>query len=55
MDHQAYKVVYFHDYCNKCKHQKLKDTEEPCNECLESPTNWNTHRPVKYEEKETTR
>lgn len=53
MDHQAYKEVYFHEYCKKCKHEKVKDTEEPCNECLGEPTNWNSHRPVKYEKKET--
>lgn len=55
MDIQAYKEVYFNDYCKKCKHEKKKETEEPCNECLGEPTNWNSHRPVKYEEKETTR
>ena len=53
MDYQAYKEVYFHEYCKKCKHKDLKDIEEPCDECLSEPTNWNTHRPVKYEEKET--
>ena len=51
MDHQAYKEVYFHEYCVKCKHRKAKNNEEPCNECLSEPLNWNTHRPVKYEEK----
>lgn len=53
MDAQAYKEVYFIEYCKKCKHKKLKDTEEPCSECLGEPTNLNTHRPVKYEEKGT--
>ena len=53
MDEQAYKEVYFHEYCKKCKHQNVKDTEVPCDECLSEPTNWNTHRPVKYEKKET--
>lgn len=51
MDNQAYKEVYFHEYCKKCKHKKLKDHESPCNECLNEPLNLNTHRPVKYEEK----
>lgn len=55
MDHQAYKEVYFHEYCKKCKHRKVANTEEPCNECLGEPLNLNTHRPVKYEEKETKR
>lgn len=55
MDQQAYKEVYFDEYCKKCEHIKLADTEEPCNECLNEPLNWNTHRPVKYKEKESKR
>lgn len=51
MDYQAYKEVYFNEYCPKCKHRKVKNHEEPCDECLSEPLNWNTHRPVKYEEK----
>ena len=52
MDHQAYKEVYYHEYCKKCRHEKVSDTETPCDECLNESLNWNTHRPVKYEEKE---
>lgn len=55
MDYQAYKEVYYHKYCVDCKHRKVANTEEPCNECLSEPTNLNTHRPVKYEKKETKR
>lgn len=51
MDYQAYKEVYFHEYCDKCKHKKVADHESPCSECLNEPINLNTHRPVKYEEK----
>ena len=46
-----YKEVYFDKYCKTCKHSKKKDNEEPCDECLESPTNLNSHRPVCWEEK----
>lgn len=46
-----YKEVYFHEYCKKCKHEKIKNHEEPCNECLSEPTNLYTHKPVKFEEK----
>ena len=53
MDYQAYKEVYFHEYCEHCKHRETEDTEEPCAECLCEPLNWNTHKPVKYEEKGT--
>lgn len=55
MDLQAYKEVYFDQYCKKCKHEKVACIDEPCYECLNEPTNLNTHRPVKYEKKETTR
>lgn len=53
MDDQAYKEVYFHEYCKKCRHVKLKETDEPCATCLEQPTNLNSHRPVMHEEKES--
>lgn len=52
MDQQAYKEVYFHEYCKKCRHEKLEETEAPCDECLNEPLNLNSHRPVRYEEKE---
>jgi hypothetical protein len=52
MDYQDYKEVYFHEYCKKCEHKKLEETEEPCSDCMAEPTNLQTHRPVRYEEKE---
>ena len=55
MDRQAYKEVYFHEYCKKCTHRKLKETEAPCDECLSEPINLNSHKPVRYDEKETSR
>lgn len=53
MDDQAYKEVYFHKYCPTCRHRKVENTETPCDECLSEPINLQTHRPVKYEKKET--
>lgn len=47
---QEYKEVYFHEYCKKCKHRKLKNVEDPCNECLSEPINLYSHKPVKFEE-----
>ena len=43
--------VYFGDYCEKCKHFKKREIEEPCAECLDNPVNISTHKPVKYENK----
>ena len=45
-----FKEVYFHEYCETCKHRETKNTEEPCNECLDNPTNLYSHKPVKWEE-----
>lgn len=47
-----YKEVHYWDYCPTCKHKKKKAVDEPCNECLDNPTNLYSHKPVKYEEKE---
>ena len=55
MDIQAYKEVYYDEYCKTCKHKSVEEHDEPCNECLNESLNWNTHRPVKYEKKETKR
>lgn len=46
------KEVYFGEYCKKCEHFKVEDSEEPCNECLENPFNLYSHKPVNFKEKE---
>lgn len=46
-----YKEVYFDKYCKTCKHTKKKDTEEPCDECLDNPINLHSHKPVNWEAK----
>lgn len=47
------KIVEFNKYCEKCKYEDCKSTDDPCNECLDNPTNYGTRKPVKYQEKET--
>lgn len=47
-----YKEVYFHEYCKTCKYANIDDVKDPCNECLGEPANINSHKPVKWEEKE---
>ena len=49
------KLVDFDIYCVKCKHKKVSQHEEPCNTCLTSPVNEDSHKPVLYEEKENGR
>ena len=48
---EVFKEVYFDEYCKKCMYEKLKDDEDPCNECLTNPVNTYSHKPVKFEEK----
>ena len=47
----TYKIVRFDEYCKKCRYEKLKDDEDPCNECLTNPVNAYSHKPVKFEQK----
>ncbi len=42
------KIVDFHTYCATCEHKDKAETEDPCFECLDDPTNTYTHKPVKY-------
>ena len=47
-----YKEVYFDQYCKTCEHKDLPESEDPCFDCLEEPTNLESHKPVYYKEKE---
>ena len=50
MDHD-YRIVSFGEYCSKCEYEKKKENEEPCNDCLEHPTNLYTDKPTGFEAK----
>ena len=43
-----HKIVNFEKYCETCKHKDLKETLDPCQECLEHPVNTHTEVPVRY-------
>lgn len=45
------KEVYFNKYCQSCKHNNTKEYKDPCNDCLAEPNNINSHKPVRYENK----
>lgn len=47
----VYKEVYFDQYCKNCKYEDLKESDDPCDECLNEPVNLYSHKPVKWEEK----
>lgn len=46
------KIVDFKKYCETCKYRELNAVCDPCDECLDNPTNMYTTRPVKYKEDE---
>lgn len=46
------KIVYFGEYCPKCEHYSKGENEDPCWECLDTPTNTWSHKPIKFKEKE---
>lgn len=46
-------LVDFYTYCKTCGYRDTIETEAPCNECLEQPTNEYTTRPVMWKENET--
>lgn len=45
------KEVYFDQYCKSCKHRGLKESKDPCNDCLAEPSNTNSHKPMNYDQK----
>ena len=49
---ESYKEVYFDQYCKTCEHEKLKEIDDPCDECLNNPVNLYSHKPVNYKKKE---
>lgn len=50
-----YKEVRFDMYCDSCLFKDKKDFEDPCNECLDTPYNEHTRKPINYKEQEKTK
>lgn len=42
------KEVYFDFYCQRCAFKDVDESEDPCDRCLEYPSNQNSHKPVEY-------
>ena len=42
------KEVRFDLYCKTCKDYKTNEWEDPCNECLNEPSNEDSHKPVNW-------
>lgn len=46
------KLVDFGNWCPKCKYFETHETELPCRDCLEFPTNAYSTKPVEFKAKE---
>lgn len=46
------KEVLFDVYCPRCEHFPKEELESPCYECLDEPVNEDSHKPVRFKEKE---
>lgn len=49
------KFVQFFEYCPKCKHEMKAESEEPCYECISTSVRINSHKPIRFEEKDCSR
>lgn len=52
IDIENYLEVYFDQYCKTCEYKDLPEVKDPCNECLATPMNLQSHKPCNYKEKE---
>ena len=46
------KFVDFMEYCRLCKYKDLTGNDQPCDECLSHPTNFESSKPVNFKKKE---
>lgn len=46
------KIVRFDKYCKDCEYFDLDEGLDPCNECLYSPANQNSQKPINFKKKE---
>lgn len=49
MNLNSLKEVNYYKYCPSCKFYKLRESEDPCNECLTINTNIYSQKPMHYE------
>lgn len=50
-DEQKQKMVFYDEYCPKCKNWKTDEVKDPCNECMDQPFNYDSHKPINFQEK----
>lgn len=47
------KIVEYDKFCKECLYYKAPECSEICNECLNTPVNIDSHKPVGFKEKES--
>lgn len=45
------KEVRYDEYCKKCMYEDLDESQDPCDDCLNEPSNTDSHKPVCYKER----
>lgn len=50
-----YLEVRFDEHCKTCHYEKLPETKDPCNYCLDHPINSYSTKPVSWKEKESSK
>ena len=44
----ASKIVDFHKWCASCKYRDNEAYKDPCNECLNNPSNEDSTKPINW-------
>lgn len=47
------KEVLFGKFCPVCEFAERSENHEPCDDCLDQPTNQDSHKPICFKEKST--
>lgn len=45
------KIVNYYDWCPVCMYLNVDESDDPCHECLSTPVNQDSRRPVKFRKK----
>lgn len=54
MNVEETKEVYYYLYCEHCKfYDKSKENSDECNDCLNHPYNYNSHKPTRFISKDS--
>lgn len=50
MANEHTKEVNYFKYCRLCKHHGKREDEDPCNKCLTQGYNFDSKKPIRFEE-----